>query len=56
MPNIPHDLGKGEHKIPFERVVYIEQSDYKEVHNVVMVGRIRNKQADRMLRIISTED
>lgn len=30
VPNIPHDLSKGVHKIPFDRVVYIEQSDFKE--------------------------
>jgi len=38
VPNIPHDPSKGEHKIPFDRVVYIEQSDHKEVHNVVTVN------------------
>ena len=31
MPNIPHDTSKGVHSVPFDRVIYIDQSDFREV-------------------------
>jgi len=30
-PNIPRDPSKGTHKVSFDRVIYIEQSDFREV-------------------------
>ncbi|CAB4027783.1 glutamine--tRNA ligase, partial [Paramuricea clavata] len=32
VPNIPHDESKGSHQIPFDRVTYIDRSDFKEVN------------------------
>ena len=31
VPNIPHDTSKGVHSVPFDRVIYIDQSDFREV-------------------------
>jgi len=31
VPNIPHDTSKGVHSIPFDHVIYIDQSDFREV-------------------------
>ncbi|XP_065911803.1 glutamine--tRNA ligase-like [Dysidea avara] len=30
VPNIPHDPGQGVHRVPFDRIIYIEQSDFKK--------------------------
>jgi len=30
VPNIPNDEKAGQHKVPFDRVVYIERSDFRE--------------------------
>lgn len=32
VPNFPADPSKGTHKVTFSNVVYIEQSDFKEVY------------------------
>ena len=31
VPNFPNDASKGTHKIPFDKVVYIDSSDFQEV-------------------------
>lgn len=31
VPNFPADESRGFHKVPFQSVVYIEESDFKEV-------------------------
>lgn len=54
MPNIPHDVSKGVHNIPFSKVVYIEQSDFKEV-GIAVVEIIVYEWTDRR-QIISIED
>ena len=31
VPDFPADESKGSHRVPFEKTVYIEQSDFREV-------------------------
>ena len=31
VPNVPKDPSRGEHAIPFTKVVYIEKADFREV-------------------------
>jgi glutaminyl-tRNA synthetase len=36
VPNFPADEAKGFHEIPFSNVVYIEESDFREVGIVIV--------------------
>ena len=38
MPNIPLDASKAVHSIPFDRVIYIDQSDFREVGGASIHG------------------
>ena len=44
VPNIPHDPGQGVHHVPFDKVIYIEQSDFKEVLNCCDLYILLNQQ------------
>ena len=33
VPDFPADESKGSHRVPFEKTVYIEQSDFREVRH-----------------------
>ena len=43
VPNIPNDASKGVHKVPFDRVMYIDQSDFREVSAVSMGTTVDHK-------------
>ena len=32
MPNVPRDSAQGEHSVRLEKTIFIEQSDFREVH------------------------
>ena len=36
VPNVPKDPSRGEHTIPFTKVVYIERADFREVSSCVV--------------------
>lgn len=37
VPNIPGDPSRGSHRVPLDRVLYIEQSDFRQARNVIII-------------------